>query len=161
MERTFQQAVRQLPQRETWSGARQQQGIEPVRQVFATLLDPTSCGRIWLQESYIEPEGLKRRKFWTFNIRDATGASLIRLSTESQADYGRWLDALEQAGCERVRAACRRCRPCVQHMCTKRARALKHSTMGAGWKGYIQAGRTTAWCGLLPLMYILSGPCRQ
>lgn len=39
-------------------------------------------------------------------MHDSAGVSLIRLSTESQADYSRWLEALEAAGCVRVGRTC-------------------------------------------------------
>lgn len=79
------------------------------------------CGA---QGTYIEAEGLKRRKFWTLNVFDSAGVSLIRLSTESQSDYAHWLDALEQAGCERVRGGGGwHCMPLKAFCCAARQRA--------------------------------------
>ena len=60
-------------------------------------------GEIDLQGTYLEMEGLKRRKHWTFQVTDAHGVSLIRLSTEVQSEYLQWAEALERAGCIRVR----------------------------------------------------------
>lgn len=57
------------------------------------------------QGAYVESEGLKRRKYLAFNVYNAAGVSLIRLSSESQVDYAKWMEALERAGCERVGAA--------------------------------------------------------
>lgn len=54
----------------------------------------------------MEAEGLKRRKFWTFNIVDGRGVSLIRLSTEVEKEYLGWMEVLGHAGCmPRVSAA--------------------------------------------------------
>lgn len=58
-------------------------------------------GQIDLQGAYVESEGLKRRKYLAFNVYNAAGVSLIRLSSESQVDYAKWMEALERAGCER------------------------------------------------------------
>lgn len=61
-------------------------------------------GQISLQGTYVDMEGLKRRRFWTFRVVDRQGVDLVRLSTEVQSDYHAWVEALERAGCKRVRA---------------------------------------------------------
>ena len=56
-------------------------------------------GEIHLTDTYVDAEGLKRRKFWTFRVVDRQGVDLVRLSTEVYSEYTAWLDALERAGC--------------------------------------------------------------
>ncbi|KAI7841389.1 hypothetical protein COHA_005007 [Chlorella ohadii] len=56
-------------------------------------------GRIDLSGGVIELEGLKKRRHWTWHVVDPQGVSLIRLSTEVQAEYNSWIEALERAGC--------------------------------------------------------------
>jgi len=56
-------------------------------------------GQISLEGTYVDLEGLKRRKFWTFRVVDRAGVDLVRLSTEVQSDYMSWVEALERAGC--------------------------------------------------------------
>lgn len=58
-------------------------------------------GEILLTDTYLDVEGLRKRKFWTFKIVDRAGVDLIRLSTEVQAEFNSWLEVLEQAGCTR------------------------------------------------------------
>ena len=60
------------------------------------------CGRkiqLALTNTYVEVEGLKRRKYWTFRVIDALGVDLIRLSTESHSEMTSWVEALEACGC--------------------------------------------------------------
>ena len=42
-------------------------------------------GQLSLSGTYVEVEGLKRRKYWTFRVVDRQGVDLIRLSTESHS----------------------------------------------------------------------------
>ena len=58
-------------------------------------------GQISLTDTIITPQGLRRRKFWTFQVSDRANVLLIRLSTEVHAEYVAWLDAFERAGCVR------------------------------------------------------------
>lgn len=53
------------------------------------------------QGTIVEVEGLKNRRYWTFGVVDRSGLSLIRLSSENQAEASKWVDALVKAGCER------------------------------------------------------------
>lgn len=43
-------------------------------------------------------EGWKRRKFWTFRLVDASGGTLVRLSTESAPEGESWVAAFAQNG---------------------------------------------------------------
>jgi diacylglycerol O-acyltransferase 1 len=58
-------------------------------------------GEINLANTIVLEQGLRRRKYYTFKVVDRSGVHLIRLSTEVQAEYTSWLDALERAGCVR------------------------------------------------------------
>ena len=60
-------------------------------------------GQLGLSGTYVEVEGLKRRKYWTFRVVDRQGVDLIRLSTESHSEMSAWLEALEQCGCQMKR----------------------------------------------------------
>ncbi len=53
------------------------------------------------QGTIVEVEGIKNRRYWTFGVVDRSGLSLIRLSSENQAEANKWIDALVKAGCER------------------------------------------------------------
>jgi len=54
--------------------------------------------RFELDSSFtIEIEGLKRARYWTFSLVDATGGSVLRLSTENQHDGEKWVAALKAA----------------------------------------------------------------
>ena len=59
-------------------------------------------GQIRLQGTYVDVEGLKRKRWWTFKIVDRLGVDLIRLSTESHSEMTSWIDALEMGGCVKV-----------------------------------------------------------
>jgi hypothetical protein len=59
-------------------------------------------GQIELHGTFVEAEGLKRRKYHTFQVGDKRDAMLMRVSTEKLSEYQRWMDALERAGCTRV-----------------------------------------------------------
>lgn len=59
-------------------------------------------GQIRLQGTYVDVEGLKRKKWWTFKIVDRLGVDLIRLSTESHSEMMSWIEALEIGGCIKV-----------------------------------------------------------
>eukprot|EP00241_Pyramimonas_parkeae_P003563 CAMPEP_0114255748 /NCGR_PEP_ID=MMETSP0058-20121206/17740_1 /TAXON_ID=36894 /ORGANISM="Pyramimonas parkeae, CCMP726" /LENGTH=642 /DNA_ID=CAMNT_0001370179 /DNA_START=41 /DNA_END=1969 /DNA_ORIENTATION=+ len=62
-------------------------------------------GRIDLGKSVtVEVEGYKVNKFWTFSLIDPEGGSLLRLSTENQADGEVWVAAFQNAGCTVVEA---------------------------------------------------------
>ena len=68
-------------------------------------------GKIQLSDTYLVPEGetyvgpsiwrpIFSNYFWRFKILDSLGSVVIRLSTDSQADYQKWIAALQQAGCK-------------------------------------------------------------
>lgn len=56
-------------------------------------------GQLGLRGTFVEVEGLKRRKYWTFRVVDSFGADLVRLSTESHSEMNAWLEALAECGC--------------------------------------------------------------
>ena len=56
-------------------------------------------GQLDLENTFVEVEGLKRRKYWTFRVVDLLGVDLIRLSTESHSEMTSWVEALEACGC--------------------------------------------------------------
>ncbi len=56
-------------------------------------------GQLGLRGTFVEVEGLKRRKYWTFRVVDSVGADLVRLSTESHSEMNAWLEALAECGC--------------------------------------------------------------
>ena len=56
-------------------------------------------GQLDLENTYVDIEGLKRRKYWTFRVVDMLGVDLIRLSTESHSEMTSWVEALESCGC--------------------------------------------------------------
>lgn len=56
-------------------------------------------GQVRLEGMYVDIEGLKRRKYWTFRVVDRMGVALMRLSTESHSEMMGWVEALERAGC--------------------------------------------------------------
>ncbi|KAI8108683.1 hypothetical protein M9435_005100 [Picochlorum sp. BPE23] len=58
-------------------------------------------GQLSLRGTFVDVEGLKRRKYWTFRVMDGLGVDLVRLSTESHSEMTAWLDALEDSGCSR------------------------------------------------------------
>jgi diacylglycerol O-acyltransferase 1 len=58
-------------------------------------------GHITLAGTYVDYEGVKRRKYHVFKVVDRDGDDLIRLSTESRSTASAWMDALERAGCLR------------------------------------------------------------
>lgn len=64
-------------------------------------------GYISLDGAWLDLEGLKRRRYYTFSIRDDAGVTLARLSTEVQSEFVAWVEALEAAGCLRVSASFR------------------------------------------------------
>jgi diacylglycerol O-acyltransferase-1 len=56
-------------------------------------------GQLALEGTFVEIEGLKRRKYWTFRVVDPLGVDLIRLSTESHSEMTAWVEALRGCGC--------------------------------------------------------------
>ncbi|KDD71565.1 hypothetical protein H632_c4783p0, partial [Helicosporidium sp. ATCC 50920] len=57
-------------------------------------------GTVSVRSAVLEVEGRRRGKYWVFHLRDKSGVSLMRLSTEVHMDFLSWCHALLRAGAQ-------------------------------------------------------------